>query len=122
MRLQVDPTIILRPGRPFVGNLRRSTCSRTVPNNTYPAAGLPAQPIACPGSPSLRAALHPAKTDCALATSRRGDGLEPFLAQHPRAPNRAVPVPIEEMSSCAPRQCFVREAVHQVYGAGQRLR
>jgi UPF0755 protein len=87
MRLQVDPTIIYGLGETFDGNLKKKHLLEDGPYNTYTRAGLPPSPIAMPGYASLRAALHPAKTD-ALYYVSRGDGSSQFsrnIGEHNRA-------------------------------------
>jgi UPF0755 protein len=90
MRLQVDPTIIYGLGGTFDGNLKRKHLLEDGPYNTYTRAGLPPSPIAMPGIASIRASLHPAKTD-ALYYVSRGDGSSQFsrnLTEHNRAVNK----------------------------------
>ena len=87
MRLQVDPTIIYGLGDTFDGNLKKRHLLEDGPYNTYTRAGLPPSPIAMPGIASIRAALHPAKTD-ALYYVSRGDGsshFSPNIREHNRA-------------------------------------
>ena len=87
MRLQVDPTIIYGLGEAFDGNLKKKHLLEDGPYNTYTRAGLPPSPIAMPGYASLRAALHPAKTDVLYYVSR-GDGSSHFsrnMTEHNRA-------------------------------------
>ena len=87
MLLQVDPTVIYGLGEAFDGNLKKVHLLADGPYNTYTRAGLPPTPIAVPGLASLRAALHPAKTD-ALYYVARGDGTSEFsrtLDEHNRA-------------------------------------
>lgn len=87
MLLQVDPTVIYGLGAAFDGNLKRIHLQTDGPYNTYTRAGLPPTPIAAPGLASLRAALHPAKTD-ALYYVAKGDGRSQFsrnLEEHNRA-------------------------------------
>lgn len=87
MRLQADPTVIYGLGAAFDGNLRRRHLEEDGPYNSYTRAGLPPTPIAMPGLASLRAALHPAKTD-AIYYVARGDGSSQFsrtLDEHNRA-------------------------------------
>ncbi len=59
MRLQCDATVQYalpeHKARLFFADLRVES-----PYNTYRHAGLPPTPIACPGLPSIKAALHPA--------------------------------------------------------------
>lgn len=90
MLLQTDPTVIYGMGEKFDGNLKKRDLLEDTPYNTYTRSGLPPTPIALPGLASLRAALHPAKTD-ALYFVARGDGSSEFsatLAQHNRAVNK----------------------------------
>jgi UPF0755 protein len=90
MRLQVDPTVIYGLGSTFDGNLKKIHLLTDGPYNTYMRAGLPPTPIAMPGRASLRATLHPAKTD-ALYYVSRGDGSSHFsrnLTEHNRAVNK----------------------------------
>ena len=87
MLLQVDPTVIYGLGEAFDGNLKRGHLQADSPYNTYLRPGLPPTPIAAPGLASLRAALHPAKTQ-ALYYVARGDGSSEFsrtLEEHNRA-------------------------------------
>jgi len=87
MLLQVDPTVIYGLGDAFDGNLKKVHLLADGPYNTYTRAGLPPTPIAAPGLASLRAALHPAKTN-ALYYVARGDGSSEFsrtLDEHNRA-------------------------------------
>lgn len=87
MLLQVDPTVIYGLGAAFDGNLKRVHLQTDGPYNTYTRPGLPPTPIAATGLASLRAALHPAKTD-ALYYVAKGDGRSQFsrsLEEHNRA-------------------------------------
>jgi len=65
MPLMTDPAVIygLQVEGIWRGAIYQSDLARDTPYNTYRRAGLPPGPIANPGLPSLRAALHPAKTD-----------------------------------------------------------
>ena len=62
MRLQCDATVQYalpqHKARLFYADLRVDS-----PYNTYTHSGLPPTPIACPGLPSIEAALHPAAVD-----------------------------------------------------------
>ncbi len=65
MPLATDPTVIyaaLLNGR-WRGTIYRSDLQFDSPYNTYLHAGLPPGPIANPGVASLKAAMHPARTD-----------------------------------------------------------
>ena len=65
MPLQTDPTVIysaLVEGR-YRGIIYASDLKADSAYNTYRHAGLPPGPIANPGMASLRAVLHPPKTD-----------------------------------------------------------
>ena len=87
MLLQTDPTVIYGMGERYQGNIRKSDLTTDTEYNTYTREGLPPTPIALVGIKSLRAALHPAKTD-ALYFVARGDGSTQFsnnLADHNRA-------------------------------------
>jgi UPF0755 protein len=90
MLLQTDPTVIYGMGERYKGNIRREDLTADTAYNTYTRPGLPPTPIALPGAESLRAALHPAKTD-ALYFVARGDGSSQFsssLNEHNNAVNR----------------------------------
>lgn len=90
MRLQTDPSVIYGLGEGFDGNLRKRDLLADHPYNTYTRAGMPPTPIAMPGLASLRAALHPARTD-ALYFVAKGDGSSHFsrtLDEHERAVSR----------------------------------
>ena len=87
MRLQTDPSVIYGLGDGFDGNLRKRDLLADHPYNTYTRAGIPPTPIAMPGLASLRAVLHPARTD-ALYFVAKGDGSSHFsrtLDEHERA-------------------------------------
>lgn len=87
MRLQTDPTVIYGMGTQYHGDLTRADLRRDTPYNTYRHRGLPPTPIAMPGLPALRAALHPAPGK-ALYFVARGDGSHQFsdtLKEHDRA-------------------------------------
>lgn len=87
MLLQADPTVIYGLGEKFDGNLRKRDLLADGPYNTYTRPGLPPTPIAMPGLASIRAALHPARTEM-LYFVARGDGSSQFsrtLEEHNRA-------------------------------------
>lgn len=87
MSLQTDPSVIFGLGEDFDGNLRRKDLARDTAYNTYTRAGLPPGPIALPSIASIRAALHPARSDY-LYFVARGDGSSAFsgtLDEHNRA-------------------------------------
>ena len=87
MRLQSDPTVIYGLGATFDGDLRTADLATDSPYNTYTRAGLPPTPIAMPGAASLRAAVHPAKSDelYFVATGSGGHVFSATLAEHRRA-------------------------------------
>jgi UPF0755 protein len=85
MRLQADPTVqyaIAEDNRP----LYFKDLAIDSPYNTYRHAGLPPGPICNPGPASIRAVLHPAKTDYLffVATGRGGHAFASTLADHNR--------------------------------------
>lgn len=87
MLLQTDPTVIYGVGDELNGNLRKRHLLADTPYNTYTRAGLPPTPIAMPGLASLRAVMHPPKSD-KLYFVARGDGSSEFsrtLDEHNRA-------------------------------------
>jgi len=90
MRLDTDPSVIYGLGESFDGKLYKSSLRADTPYNTYIHAGLPPTPIAMPSLASLKAALHPAKTN-AFYFVAKGDGSSHFsatLAEHNRAVQR----------------------------------
>ena len=89
MRLESDPTVIYAIPD-FDGNLTRRHLKTETPYNTYRIKGLPAGPIANPGSAALQAALYPAQTDFLYFVARK-DGTHQFsrtLREHNRAVNK----------------------------------
>lgn len=87
MLLQTDPTVIYGLGEQFDGNLRKRDLLADGPFNTYTRPGLPPTPIAMPSLASIKAALHPEKSDL-LYFVARGDGSSQFsrtLEEHNRA-------------------------------------
>ena len=86
MPLQADPTVIypVTRGKPLGRRILRSELQADNGYNTYARAGLPAGPIANPGSESIAAVLDPAATK-ALYFVAKGDGGHVFaetLAEH----------------------------------------
>lgn len=65
MPLMSDPSVIygLQLEGWWRGTIYHSDLTRNTAYNTYLHAGLPPGPVANPGIPSLRAAMHPAETD-----------------------------------------------------------
>lgn len=65
MPLMTDPAVIygLELEGSWRGSIYQSDLSRDTAYNTYMHPGLPPGPVANPGLPSLRAAMHPADTD-----------------------------------------------------------
>jgi UPF0755 protein len=70
MRLESDPTVIYGL-KNFDGNLKRTHLETPTPYNTYKIRGLPAGPIANPGTKSLEAALYPADTKFIYFVSKK---------------------------------------------------
>ena len=79
MKLQSDPTVIYGIGKKFNGDITKKDLLTDTPYNTYTRHGLPPTPITMPGLISIRAALHPTKTD-ALYFVGKGDGTHYFSA------------------------------------------
>ena len=77
MKLQSDPTVIYGLGNKFTGDITKKDLVTDTPYNTYTRDGLPPAPITMPGLISIRAALHPTKTD-ALYFVGKGDGTHYF--------------------------------------------
>ena len=77
MKLQSDPTVIYGLGNKFTGDITKKDLLADTPYNTYTRDGLPPAPITMPGLISIRAALHPTKTD-ALYFVGKGDGTHYF--------------------------------------------
>lgn len=87
MALQIDPTVIYGLGKHYTGKLSKKDLQNPHAYNTYKFKGLPPTPIAMPGLPSIKAALHPAAGK-ALYFVAKGDGSHVFsatLEEHQRA-------------------------------------
>lgn len=88
MALQCDPTVMyaLERMHKYRGTLFGKDLKFDSPYNTYEHAGLPPGPIGNPGEESLRAALHPAKTDYIyfVANTHGGHFFAATLAEHNR--------------------------------------
>jgi UPF0755 protein len=84
--LQCDPTVIYALERVsrYQGTLSGKDLHFDSPYNTYENRGLPPGPIGNPGEASLRAALHPARTDYLyfVANTEGGHFFSATLAQH----------------------------------------
>ncbi len=92
MKLDCDPTTIyaaLLEGR-YRGTIYRSDLDRDHPYNTYRHPGLPPGPIANPGEASLRAALHPARTDYLFFVAEPGGNGRHVFSKDARAHQAAV--------------------------------
>lgn len=84
MPLMTDPSVIyaaLLDGR-YRGTIYASDLQSDSPYNTYKHIGLPPGPICSPGAASLKAAMHPAKTDYLyfVAASANPSGKSRFSA------------------------------------------
>jgi UPF0755 protein len=81
MPLSTDPSVIygLELAGKWRGTIYANDLIRDTPYNTYLHAGLPPGPVANPGIPSLRAAMHPPKTNyfyfVAAGTNAQGHSL-----------------------------------------------
>jgi peptidoglycan lytic transglycosylase G len=91
MPLQCDPTTVyaaLLDSR-YNGVIHKSDLASTNPYNTYAHSGLPPGPIANPGAPSLKAALHPSSESylyfVARADGSGGHHFSATLAEHEKA-------------------------------------
>lgn len=86
--LQCDPTVIyaLERAGQYHGTLASADLRFDSPYNTYRHAGLPPGPIGNPGEASLRAALHPTRTDYFyfVANAQGGHFFSKSLAEHNR--------------------------------------
>jgi UPF0755 protein len=84
MPLMTDPSVIygLELEGWWRGAIYQSDLSRNTAYNTYLHAGLPPGPVANPGIPSLRAAMHPADTDYLyfVAAGRNAQGISRFAS------------------------------------------
>ena len=87
MRLQTDPTVIYGLGDDYTGRLRYRDLRRDTPYNTYTRAGLTPTPIALPGRPAIRAALHPERRGefYFVATGDGGHVFSETLQEHNEA-------------------------------------
>jgi UPF0755 protein len=91
MRLQTDPTIIYGiydATGAWNGNIRRRDLDEKNDYNTYQMNGLPAGPIANPGTNAIRAVLNPATSDFLFFVSKN-NGTHIFSKDY-GAHNRAV--------------------------------
>ena len=86
MLLQCDPTVIyaLEEVGQYKGTLTGKDLKYDSPYNTYLFASLPPGPIGNPSAESLKAALHPAKTDYLyfVANTQGGHFFAATLAEH----------------------------------------
>ena len=73
MKLQTDPAVMYGVSPDFKGPLRRSQLNKDTPYNTYMREGLTPTPIAMPGSESILAALHPAKSESLYFVAKTED-------------------------------------------------
>ena len=73
MRLQIDATVLYALGHHKARVLYRDL-EVDSPYNTYRHAGLPPGPIASPGLASIKAALHPARTEYLYYVARKDGG------------------------------------------------
>jgi len=75
MPLETDPSVIygLELAGHWRGAIYQSDLTRDTAYNTYLHPGLPPGPVANPGVASLRAALHPARTDYLYFVAAGGD-------------------------------------------------
>jgi peptidoglycan lytic transglycosylase G len=85
MKLDADPTVIypVTKGKPLGRRILRSELNADNGYNTYKRAGLPDGPIANPGTASIEAVLHPAKTKALyfVADGTGGHAFAETLAQ-----------------------------------------
>jgi UPF0755 protein len=94
MALDCDSTTIYAAllDQRWRGAIHRSDLASGNPYNTYRRAGLPPGPIANPGLQSIRAALHPARSEALYFVARPdGSGGHQFslhLAEHQAAVER----------------------------------
>ncbi len=87
MLLQCDPTVIYALPN-FDGNIHKRDLDIDSPYNTYRYPGLPPGPIANPGLSSIKAALHPAKTNYLYFVAKKAGGAHYFsrtLKEHNNA-------------------------------------
>ena len=77
MRLQTDPTVVYALGDAYRGKLTKQDLWFKSPYNTYRHKGLPPGPIGSVGQESLKAAMHPLKSDYLYFVSKK-DGTHAF--------------------------------------------
>jgi UPF0755 protein len=86
MKLDADPTVIypITKGKPLGRRIKRSELDAVTGYNTYREVGLPAGPIANPGSASIAAVLDPAATKALyfVADGTGGHVFADTLEQH----------------------------------------
>jgi UPF0755 protein len=77
MRLQTDPTVAYALGNAYQGKLTKKDLWFESPYNTYRHKGLPPGPISSVSLASLKAAVHPLKSDYLYFVSKK-DGTHAF--------------------------------------------
>ena len=77
MRLQTDPTVAYALGNAYQGKLTKKDLWFESPYNTYRHKGLPPGPISSVSFASLKAAMHPLKSDYLYFVSKK-DGTHAF--------------------------------------------